>query len=223
MGPMQPNAIPVRPTDPSRRRRPPVPARPPIRWRALAATFAAALGLTLAACGGSSDASSDTTSDTASAADAAATSTPTDDGGVATTAAPATGDLDLCAEVSKDEVAAILTEAELTAAAPNDAISAPNCGYAIEIDAGGSPMVADVVSIVWNDASYFDSQKELQTDEVDLTGLDGEAFSFDDGGMILVRGESGTFEITRGVELTAGGQPATDEQMTAIAALVAGQ
>jgi hypothetical protein len=179
----------------------------------------------VAACGGSSDpapTSADGAAET-TVPDSGAATSPGDTAGTGDAAeASDSADLDLCAEVTKADIAAILTEADLADAAPNDALTAPNCGYAVEIDGGGSPMAADVVTIVWNDPSYFDGQKELQTDEVDLTGLGADAFSFDDGGMILVRGESGTFEITRGVELSPGGEAASDEQMTAIAALVAG-
>ena len=107
-------------------------------------------------------------------------------------------------------------------AVANPAFTVPNCGYTIDIGSGATAMTADVVSIRWNDPTFFDGQKELQTDEVDLTDIGADAFAIDDGGMILVRGASGTWEIIRGVELTAGGQPASDEQMATIAQLVAG-
>jgi hypothetical protein len=198
--------------------------RPRIQRRWVAGLAAAAsLSLALGACGGSSEGTSSGTPD---GAEAASTTVAAGDGGSASpdaTTTTGTGtDLDLCAEVTKEDVAAILPEADLVAAAPREGLTAPSCGYAVEIGGAGTSMTADVVSIIWNDPSYFDGQKELQTDEVDLSGIGADAFSIDDGGIILVRGETGTFEITRGVELTSGGAPASDAQMTAIAELVGG-
>ena len=192
-----------------------------MRSSIVAAVSGAALSLALGACGGSSEGASPEASDGAetvsTTGDAGGASSPDE---ATTTAAGAA--LDLCAEVTKEDVAAILPEADLVAAAPRDGLSTPSCGYAVEIGGAGTSMTADVVTIIWNDPSYFDGQKELQTDEVDLSGIGTDAFSIDEGGLILVRGETGTFEIARGVELTSGGTPASDAQMTAIAELVGG-
>lgn len=214
MAAMQPTTIPTQPTTTSRDRA--------VRRRLAIGGVAVALASMLAACGGGSSSDGATAKADGSSSETTAPAS-TDTGGEETTTTAIGGapDIDLCEEVTKDDVAAILTEASLTAATANDAIPAPNCGYQIDLG-GGSGMTADVVTIVWNNPDFFDAQKELQTDEVDLTGLDTDAFSFGDGGDVLVRGATGTWAITKGVELSAGGQQASDEQILAIAKLVQG-
>lgn len=220
---MQPNTT----TDHAPQPTPPARRSPSLRRRlALGATVLAVASLLAACGGGSSDDATPTTS--AGSSDSSATSAPdagTDDGSggtdATTTAVDGAPAIDLCEEVTKDDVAAILPEATLLAAKATPSIPAPNCGYSIDLGAG-SGMTADVVTIIWNNPDFFDSQKELQTDETDLTGLDTDAFSIADGGSILVRGETGTWQINRGVELSAGGQPASPEQLVAIAKLVQG-
>ena len=215
---MQPNTTihaTLRPASPTRR-------GPSLRRLALGATALAVASLLAACGGGSSDDATPTTSPGSSETSAPDSGTDTGGGEEATTTVAGSSDLDLCAEVTKEDVAAILTEANLVEAAPNTAITAPSCGYKVEIGGAGSGATADVVTITWNDPSFFDSQQELQTSATELTGFDTDAFSYDDGGEILVRGESGTWQVTQGVELTDGGQPATPEQLVAIAKLVQG-
>lgn len=189
------------------------------RHRALIAVGALALSSLLAACGGSSDSSA--TSD--GGGDEVTTTAATDGssgGDTTTTTEAGASDLDVCAEVTKDDMAAILTEADLTEVTTNEAITAPNCRYSIEISGGGTTITADVATIVWSDPTYFDGQKELQTDEVDLPDVGADAFSIVDGNTIFVRGATGTFVVDGGVELTEGGTAASTEQLTAIAKLL---
>ena len=215
---MQPITV---PTSPSTHR----PARPDRRRRLAIGALALALATVVTACGGSSDAGgSDGTGNSASETSAPSSSGASGSGAEETTTTAAGGapTVDVCEEVTQEDVAAILTEANLVSAEANSAVPAPNCGYAVEIGGAGSGATADVVTITWNDPSYFDSQKELQTDATDLSGFDTDAFTFGDGGDILVRGETGTWLVTQGVELTDGGQPASAEQLAAVAKLVQG-
>jgi hypothetical protein len=208
---MQPNTDSTAPlTDPvvTRRRRRPT--------AALAATALVVGGL-LAACGGGSSGSdaADSSSDTSAPADGTGSA----DAGEGTTTLAGTPDLDICAEVTEEEVAAILPEAELVDVSPNDVVPTPNCRYQISI--GGGAMNAAVVSIDWNEPGFFDGQKELQSSETDLTELDADAFILEEGSlMVFVRGQSGTFLIAQGVELTEGGELASRDQLIAIAELV---
>lgn len=200
-------------------------ARPSWRHRralGIVGISALALGSLLTACGGSSDASSSSSNGSDATTTAADGGGDSSSGGETTTTGLAGApDLDICAEINKDDMSAILTEAELTAVERNDSIPAPNCRYTVEISGGGTTIQADVISIVWNEPGFFDGQQELQTDEQEVPGLGADAFSIDDGGQIMVRGKSGAFQITRGVELTSDGTAASPEQMTAIAKLVA--
>lgn len=195
------------------------------RRRLAIGALALALTIVVAACGGSSDAggsdgAGSSASETSAPSSSGASGSGTDE--TTTTAAGGAPAVDVCDEVTKEDVAAILTEANLVSAEANSAVPAPNCGYAVEIGGAGSGATADVVTITWNDPAYFDSQKELQTDATELSGFDTDAFTFGDGGDILVRGETGTWLVTQGVELTDGGQPASAEQLAAVAKLVQG-
>jgi hypothetical protein len=212
---MQPNTSPTRP---SAHR----PARPNRRRRLAIGALALTLTAVVTACGGSSDAGGSDGAAPAASETTAASSSGSGTDEATTTAIGGAPAIDVCEEVSQEDVAAILTEADLVSAEANSAIPAPNCGYAIEIGGAGSGATADVVTITWNDPSFFDGQKELQTDETELTGFDTDAFAFGDGGDILVRGETGTWAVTQGVELSDGGQPASAEQLAAIAKLVQG-
>jgi hypothetical protein len=212
---MQPNTSPTSPV------LVPTPRRNAVRRRFALGAATVALTALLAACGGSSD--GDAAKPDASGSET--TAAPSSDSGAEETTTSATGgapDIDLCEEVPKEDVAAILTEAELTRVEPNPSLSVPNCGYAIEIGGGGSEMTADVVTITWNEPGFYDGQKELQTDATELTGFDTEAFTFGDHGTVLVQGATGAFMVTHGVELAEGGQPASPEQLAAIAKLVQG-
>lgn len=188
----------------------------------VAGATALALSSLLTACGGSSDASTSSSNGSDATTTAAGSNTGDTSGDQTTTTAVAGApDLDLCAKITKEDMAAILPEATLTTVEPNSAIPAPSCRYQIDISGGGVSMQSDVISIVWNEPGFFDAQQELQTDEQAVPGVGADAFSIDDGGQILVRGKTGAFQITRGVELTSGGTAASDEQMAAIAKLVA--
>ncbi|MFN8017074.1 MAG: hypothetical protein U0P45_03015 [Acidimicrobiales bacterium] len=181
----------------------------------LAGLTVAAMVLLAARGGSSSDGASKDTSPTK---DAATTTAATGDGSVSddtTTTAGEGDDLDLCAELTQSDVEELLGGASLSGAKPQEALTAPNCDYVRTMDAGGSTMDGFVVRIVRSDASYFDSQKELQTDALEVPGLD--AFAYNDFGTIVVRGKSGTFEVVRGIELADGGEVANQAQMTAIA------
>lgn len=216
---MQPTIPTARPLTPlpnrSRRRRPPA---------AVLVVGALALGSLLAACGGSSGSDADAAPDTTAPVDGGSATDDTSGdpaGGTdETTTAPAgAADLDLCAEVSGEEVAAILTGADLVDVSPREGIPTPSCRYQVEI--GGGAATAPVVTIDWNEPGFFDAQRELQTSETDLPELDADAFILEEGSpMVYVRGETGDFLVTQGVELTDGGQPATREQLIAIAELV---
>lgn len=129
----------------------------------------------------------DGSSDTSAPVDGGSTAAGATDGGEDTTTSPAgTPDLDLCAEVTEEDVAAILPEAELVDVSPNDVFPTPNCRYQVSI--GGGAMNAAVVSIEWNEAGFFDGQKELQSSETDLTELDADAFILEEGSlMVFVR------------------------------------
>ena len=118
------------------------------------------------------------------------------------------------------DVEEILGGATLSGAKAQPALTAPNCDYVRTIEGGGMAMDSFVVRVVRNDPSYFDSQKELQTSAVEVPGVD--AFAYNDYGTVVVRGESCTFEVVRGVEVAAGGEVATQDQMIAIAREVQG-
>ncbi len=211
---MQPNTSPNRPAPAA------TTVGAPIRRRLALGAVALALAAVLAGCGGGSSDDGDASASGGSTPEATAPAS-SDGGSDETTSTLASvPDLDLCSEVTKDEVAAILPEAELTQAEANPSLTVPNCGYAIEIAGGGTEMTADVVTITWNEPGFYDGQKELQTDATELTGFDTEAFTFGDSGTVLVQGATGAFMVTQGVELAEGGQPASPEQLAAIAKLV---
>lgn len=189
--------------------------------RALAAGLALTLAATLAACGGGSSddasgAGDDTTTPTELPADTSTDTGGTDAGGTDTTIAEdGTSDLDICAELTQEEMQAILTEATLVSAAPNDVIPTPSCYYNIDLT-GGIQAAVIQINLIVDDRDYFEAQRDLQTDAVDVPGVE-DAFAYDDFGTIMVLTPSGVFQIERGVELTEGGEAASQEQMTAIA------
>ena len=192
--------------------------------RLLACGLAIVAALSLAGCGSSGGSDAGAKATTTAASDAGGSSGGADgsdgSGDTATSAADgAMPDLDVCEELSKTDIEELLGGATLDGAKAQTTIPAPNCDYVRTISGGGVTMDSFVVRVVWNDPSYFDSQKELQTDEVPIDGID--AFATNDYGTILVKGESGAWEVTRGVELSDGGQAASQEQMTAIAQRVA--
>lgn len=193
--------------------------------RLLACGLAAVGALVLAGCGssGGSDAAKATTTAASGTSDGAGSGDTSGSGGSGDTATTAADggmpDVDVCAELSKSDVEELLGGATLDGAKAQTTIPAPNCDYLRTISGGGVTMDSFVVRVVWNDPSYYDGQQELQTDEVPVEGID--AFAINDYGTILVKGSSGTWEVTRGVELSDGGQVASQEQMTAIAQKVA--
>ncbi len=193
--------------------------------RAVATGAVLALATLLAACGGGSS------SDGASAGDGASTTPtelPADTGTAGTDADPGaettavddgTADVDICGEITQADMEAILPEATFSSVAPNAVIPAPTCEYNIELTGGIEAAVVQIL-LAGEDPGYLDAQREIQADAVDVPGLD-DAFAYDDFGSILVQGESGTFLVERGVELTEGGEAASQDQMIAIAQLVA--
>lgn len=178
------------------------------------AILALALGLTVgtAACGGgSSDASSDPTV----AVDETTTAAPdagTDDGATATTEA-AGADVDICAEITAEDVEAILTGADIADAKPNDAYPTPSCAYSVTWP--GQPL--SVVQILWNEDGFLDAQREGNPTATDVADLD-DAIAISDSS-IVVAGESGDFQVDGGIELAEGGDVATKDQLIAVAAL----
>jgi hypothetical protein len=205
-----------------------------LRSRRSAAAVALTLATVLAACGGggSDDASSDAGDATTAPADAGTDGTSTDgtggddtgsdtgsegtDGAVDDGVLP---DVDICGAITQEDMAAILPEATLISAAPNDAIPAPTCDYNIELTGGFEAAVIQIL-LAAEEPSYLEGQRDIQTDAVDVPGLD-DAFAYDDFGTIMVLGESGVFLVERGVELTEGGTAASQDQMIAIAERVA--
>lgn len=177
----------------------------------------AALAILLGACGGSSsgDGSSDaTTTPTELASEPTDGSTGTD----ATTTEAAADATAICDAITQDDIAAILTEATLTEAAPNPALSLPSCDYSIDL--GGVAAYVVQIRQEATDGAFYDSQKEVQPDAEPVPGID-DAFSYDDVGTIVLKTDTGSYTVERGVELTDGGQPASNDQMIAIAQKVA--
>lgn len=193
----------------------------PIRTLA-AAVVGLVLATSVVACGGGS-------SDGAGSASGTSTTTASSEPGSSTTAAgepadsgtsPDTGagspELDLCAEVTADDVAAILAGAEISEAAPNPSLTTPTCQYLV--DWAGTPL--SVVQITWNEDGFLDALRQSNPTATDLDGVDdGVAISEDS---IVVAGASGDFQVDAGVELTDGGSVATQEQLVAVAQLVEG-
>lgn len=194
-------------------RSPHLPARRPARWLIPAAALAVLLG----ACGGSSS------SDGSASPDATTTPTelasePTDEAAATSTTAAAADATAICDAITQDDVAAILPEATLTEAAPNPAYSLPSCDYSIDLG-GVSGYVVQIRQDA-TDGAYYDSQKEVQPDAEPVPGID-DAFAFADFGTIVIKTGTGSYTVQRGVELTDGGQPASNDQMIAIAEKVA--
>jgi hypothetical protein len=191
------------------------------RHRALAAGLLT-LAVLLAGCGGDDEAASDGTTAPTEASVDDGTSTDgggTDDGSTDTTTADdGTSDLDLCAEITQADMEAILPEAAFTSVSANDVTPAPTCEYRIDI--GGIEASVVQILLAAEEADYLDGQREIQADAVDVPGIE-DAFAFDDFGTIFVRNDLGVFLIERGVELTSGGEAASQDQMVAIAELVA--
>ena len=164
-------------------------------------------GTALIGCGGSSEEGS---SSTAPAADSAP-STPDSGGGDPATTEPAASTLDVCAEITEADVTEILTGATLSGSEP---LPGPNPSCQYFTDVGG--FEGAVVQIQLFPTEYYDGQKEIQSEAVDLPGLD-EAFTIGDR-LIIAKTATGTVQVSGGIEVTPG-QPATLEQLTAVAAL----
>ncbi len=196
-------------------RSPHVPSLRHARWLAPAAALAILLG----ACGGSSSSdgsSSSSADDTTTPTELA--SDPTGAGTGASTTAAAADATAICDAITQDDVAAILPEATLTKAAPNPAYSLPSCDYSIDL--GGVTGYVVQIRQDATDGAYYDSQKEVQPDAEPVPGID-DAFAFSDFGTIVLKTGTGSYTVQRGVELTDGGQPASSDQMIAIAEQVA--
>ena len=185
------------------------------RRRPALGALALAVGLVLAGCGSSGgDAQADGGTTSTTAADGGGTSAP-DDGMASTTTAAGSSSIDLCAEVTAEQVSDIL--GVTATASPNPALSAPSCNYTRDI--GG--VQGNLVRIDGNDPSFFASQQELQTEEQPVPELGDRGFALTTGStMVYVQGKTATWLVTQGVELEDGGQPATLEQLTAIAKLL---
>ncbi len=191
------------------------PLRPRHRALATAAALLLVAPLALGACGSDgSDGASDGSTTTSAAS--GATSGDTGSGDETTTTAAAGGDLDVCAEVPKDKVQEILTGATITKAEAVE-LGGPNCSYYVATAGTELP----VVKITWNEPAFYDAQKQTQTEAVPLEGVEGFQLRRDVT-QLVVKGATGAFDITGGVELTEGGQVASIEQLTEIAKLVEG-
>jgi hypothetical protein len=196
---------------------------PTRRTRALAAAGLLTLATLLGACGGDDDAATDATTPT-TPADAPADDASTDGGTTDTTmadddmAGDDAGSVDLCTEITQADMEAILPEATFTSVAPNEVIAAPSCEYRVDI--GGVEAAVVTITLEAEDPGFLESQRQVQTDPVDVPGLT-DAFAYDDFGTVLVATDLGVFQIERGVELAPGGAVASPDQMTAIAELVA--
>jgi hypothetical protein len=198
-----------------------------LRSRRSVAAVALTLATVLAACGGggSDDASSDAGDATTAPADGGTstddtgTDTGTDTGSDGTVDDGVLPEVDICGAITQADMEAILPEATFSSVAPNDVVPAPTCEYRIELTGGFEASVVQIL-LAAEERSYLDGQREIQTDAVDVPGLD-DAFAYDDFGTIMVLGESGVFLVERGVELTEGGTAASQDQMIAIAERVA--
>lgn len=194
----------------------PEPRPRPSRRTSLAA-LALILALAVTACGGSSDAGSDGSTDpstSSSAAEETTTSAATDDG-AATDDEAAGGDVDVCEAISAEDVGAILTEADIAEAKPNDALATPSCAYYVTW--AGSPL--SVVQITWNEDGFLDAMRTSNPTATEVDGLDAVAIS---DASIVIAGETGDYQIDGGIELSEGGDVATKEQLVAIAELAQG-
>lgn len=196
----------------------PTPAPSSLPRLVASAAVALLLATAIAGCGGgSSDGASGSTGDPTTTESAAGTDGATgdpSDTGATTAPASGTGGGDLCAEVTAADVGAILTEADITEAAPSPALTTPTCQYLV--DWAGTPL--SFIQITWNEDGFLDALRQSNPTATDLAGVeDGVAISEDS---IVVAGTSGDFQIDAGVELAEGGAVATQEQLVAIAQLV---
>jgi hypothetical protein len=203
--------------------------RPPRPHRAIAVAVLS-LATLLAACGGGSDEAAEEATTPTEAATGATTSDGTDaettDAGTGTDAGTdeaaddgALPEVDICSEITQADMEAILPEATFSSVAPNDVTPAPTCEYRIELTGGIEASVVQIL-LAAEEPDDLQAQRDIQTDAVDVPGLD-DAFAYDDFGTIVVQGESGVFLVERGVELTEGGTAASQDQMIAIAERVA--
>ena len=193
------------------------PLRPRHRALATAAALLLVAPLALGACGSDgSDGASGGSTTTSAASGSGGDQGDTGSGDETTTTAAAGGDLDVCAEVPKDKVQEILTGATITKAEAVE-LGGPNCSYYVATAGTELP----VVKITWNEPAFYDAQKQTQTEAVPLEGVEGFQLR-PDVTQLVVKGATGAFDITGGVELTEGGQVASIEQLTEIAKLVEG-
>ncbi len=186
------------------------------RLHRLAALLAvAAIGFGAAACGGSDDASSTTSVVPTTASPSGGGDEPVSSG--AADSPTDEGADDLCQAVTAEQIGAVLTEATIVAAQPNDVIPAPTCDYMVSIDGIELP----AVKVIREESGFYDSQKAAQETQVPVEGV-ADAFATDDQNThVYLEGASGDYQIDVGVELTSGGQPASAAQMAAIARLFA--
>jgi hypothetical protein len=193
----------------------------PVRHRRAAAAAALTLATLLAACGGgsSSDGASGSSDETTAPTEAPADGGTSSGDGSTTTEAAGAADVDICGEITQADMEAIIPNATFSTVAPNTVIPTPTCDYSIEI---APEFEGAVIQIQQSspDGAYYDGQKDLQSDAVDVEGV-SDAFSFNDGGSIILKTSTGSYSIIRGVEPAPGAPAVSEAQMAAIAKLVA--